>query len=88
MEMFLKKSYKLMFKFDVYFRNIEVSITLIRKSFFSLCRKVLDAVCTHVTSLTASRDSAVKLMTDSYPLKPSSKFSIAYTVCKKSAKIW
>ena len=24
MEMFLKRSYKLMFKFDVYFRNIEV----------------------------------------------------------------
>ena len=31
-----------------------------------MCRKVLDAVCTHVTSSTASRDSAVKLTTDSY----------------------
>ena len=27
---------------------------------------MLDAVCTHVTSSAASRDSAVKLMTDSY----------------------
>ena len=26
MEMFLKRSYKMMFKFDVYFRNFEVSI--------------------------------------------------------------
>ena len=31
-----------------------------------MCRKVLDAVSTHVTSSAASRDSAVKLMTDSY----------------------
>ena len=28
--------------------------------------KVLDAACTHVTSSAASRDSAVKLSTDSY----------------------
>ena len=33
MEMFLKRSYKLMFKFDVYFRNIEViNLLLIEKS--------------------------------------------------------
>ena len=31
-----------------------------------MCRKVLEGVCTHVTSSAASRDSAVKLMTDSY----------------------
>ena len=31
-----------------------------------LCRKVLDAVGTHVTSSAASCDSAVKLTTDSY----------------------
>ena len=30
------------------------------------CKKVLDAVCTNVTSSAASRDSAVKLTTDSY----------------------
>ena len=49
-------------------------------------------VCTHVTSSAASRDNAVKLTTDSYQFwvahkKPASNFSIAYTVCKKSAKI-
>ena len=37
-----------------------------QKSFIYLCRRVLDAVCTHVTSSVASRDSAVKLTTDSY----------------------
>ena len=37
-----------------------------KKSFIYLCRKVLDAVCTHVTSSAASHDSAVKLMPDSY----------------------
>ena len=37
-----------------------------QKSFIYLCRKVLDAVCTHVTSSAVSRDSAVKLMTDTY----------------------
>ena len=37
-----------------------------QKSFIYLSRKVPDAVCTHVTSSAASRDSAVKLMTDSY----------------------
>ena len=31
MEMFLKRSYKLMIKFDVYFRNFEGIIFLIRK---------------------------------------------------------
>ena len=31
-----------------------------------LCRKVLDVVCTHVTSSAASHDGAVKLTTDSY----------------------
>ena len=30
------------------------------------CRKVLDAVCTHVTLSTASRDSAAKFTTNSY----------------------
>ena len=30
------------------------------------CGKVLDAVCTHVTSPAASGDSAFKLMADSY----------------------
>ena len=38
------------------------------KSFNWLCRKVLDAVCTHVASSAASRDSAVKITTDSYQL--------------------
>ena len=54
---------------------------------------MLDVVCAHVTSSAASRDSAVKLTTDSFQLhcmgctlKPASNFSIAYTVCKKSAK--
>ena len=41
-------------------------------SLYLLCRKVLDAVCTHVTSSAASRDSAVKLTTDSY------QFWVAY----------
>ena len=37
MEMCIKRSYKLMFKFDVYFRNIEVIILLlIRQSINSL----------------------------------------------------
>ena len=57
-----------------------------KKSFIYLCRKVLDAVCTHVTPSAASRDSAVKIMTDSYQFWVASNFSIAYTVCKKSAK--
>ena len=35
MEMFLKRSYKLMFKFDVYFRNIELSITFDEKKSFN-----------------------------------------------------
>ena len=47
---------------------------------------VLDAVSTNVTSSAALRYSAVKLMTDSHQLKPASNFSIAYMVCKKSAK--
>ena len=38
------------------------------KASFILCRKVLDDICTHVTSSAASRDSAVILMTDSYQL--------------------
>ena len=88
MEMFLKRSYKLIIKFDVCFRNIEViNYFLLKKSinsfsgmvsctpqlkhknkkkFIQLCRKVLDAVCTHATSSAASRDSAAKLTTDSY----------------------
>ena len=76
-----------MFKFDVYFRNIEVINyfylekvyklhcwlryhanhilnTKIIQIFNRLCRMVLDAVCTHVTSSAASRYSAVKLTTD------------------------
>ena len=61
MEMFLKRSYKLIIKFDVYFRNIEVvNYFLLEKS---LCRRL---VCTYVTSSAASRDSAAKLTTDSY----------------------
>ena len=32
MEMFLKMSYKLMFKFDVYFRNIEIINFNLKKS--------------------------------------------------------
>ena len=36
------------------------------KSFIELYRKVLDAVCTHVTSSAASRERAVKLTTDLY----------------------
>ena len=36
------------------------------KSFILLCKKVLDAVCTHVTSSATSRDSVAKLTTDSY----------------------
>ena len=49
---------------------------------------MLDAVCTHVTSSAASRDSAVKLTTDSLgcTLILVGNFSIAYTVCKTSAK--
>ena len=43
------------------FRHIEI----IKKLHF-LCRKVLDVVCTHVTSSAALRDSAVKLKTESY----------------------
>ena len=37
-----------------------------QKHFNWQCRKVLDDVRTHVTSSAASRDSAVKLTTDSY----------------------
>ena len=82
-----------MFKFDVYFQNIEVinyfwfekdhklccwhsiihtsfnTKIIKKKSFNWLCRKVLDAVYTHVTSSAASRDSVVKLTTDSYQFK-------------------
>ena len=36
MEMFLKKSYKSMFKFDVYFRNIEVI------NYFSLSQDIVN----------------------------------------------
>ena len=45
---------------------------------------MLGAVCTHVTSSAASRDSAVKLTT--LALKPASNFSIAYTVARKVQK--
>ena len=38
---------------------------------------VLDAVCTNMTSLPASRYSAVKFTTGSYQLKPASNFVIA-----------
>ena len=83
-----KTSCKLMFKFDVNFRNIETiyQLLLIRKSIKTLLliwyhirhsennqkastdfvERLLDAVCTHATSSAASRDSAVKLTTDSY----------------------
>ena len=37
-----------------------------QKASFNCCRKVLNAVCTYVTSSAVSRDSAVKLTTDSY----------------------
>ena len=51
---------------------------------------MLDAVCYHVTSSAASRDSEVKLTTDhtksGLHIKPASNFSIAYTVCKINAK--
>ena len=58
-----------------------------QKASFNCAEKVLDAVFTHVTSSAASRDSAVKLTTLGCTLKPARNFSIAYTVCKKSAEI-
>ena len=54
-------------------------------------RKVLGAVCTHVTSSAASRDIADKLTPDSYQFWVAHynmrvTFQSHYTVCKKSAK--
>ena len=43
-----------------------VNIKIIKKASFNCEEKVLDDVCTHVTSSVESRDSAVKLTTDSY----------------------
>ena len=49
---------------------------------------VLDAACNHVTSSAAPRCSTIKFIPIlGCKLKPASKFSIAYTACKKSAKI-
>ena len=39
-----------------------------QKASFNCSKKVLDVVCTHVTSSAASRDSEVKLTTGSYQI--------------------
>ena len=59
--------------------------TKIIKSFNWLRRMVLDAVCTHETSSKASRnESFIPILCCT--IKPACNFSVAYTVCKKSAK--